>query len=78
VYFRGNDEPSMLGFASVPYSDPLSFGFMTIGTEIVAARIDNSIGAEEVNISYQATNHYSFQATDIDENGTATLRYIGD
>ena len=79
VYFRGNHELSMLGFASVAYTDPLSFGFMTIGTtEIVAARIDNSIGAEEVDISYQVTDHYSFQATDIDENGTATMMYIGD
>lgn len=78
VYFRGNNEPPMLGYASIPYIDPISFGFMTIGGELVAARMDNSIGAEEVNISYLATNHYSFQATDIDENGTATMSYVGD
>ena len=78
VYFRGNAESSMLGFASVVYNDPLCFGFMSIGTDIVAVRIDNRIGAEEVNISYRATNHYEFQATDIDENGTATMRYVGD
>lgn len=78
VYFRGTAELTMLGFASIVCHEPFAFGFKDLNGHTVAARIDNIIGAEKVDTSYLATNFYSFRATDIDENGTATLEYISD
>jgi hypothetical protein len=82
VYFRGNAERSMLGFASVvsyggQYGNTPYYGFTAINADTVAYRSD-IISGGEVKTYYYATSYYSFQATDIDENGTATLVYTGD
>jgi hypothetical protein len=68
------DAEYMLGFAGIVYH---GYGFMTIYTDGVAYRTD-TISGNEVNTYYYATDDYKFQATDIDENGTATLTYVGD
>jgi hypothetical protein len=65
------DDNYMLGFAGTAYH---GYGFMTINTDGVAYRAD-TISGNEVNTYYYATDDYKFQATDIDENGTATLTY---
>jgi hypothetical protein len=64
----------LLGFACiVGHGVKPNYGFVTINTFNVAYR-DDSISGNEVDTRYWVTNDYSFRATDIDENGTATLR----
>ena len=47
------------------------FYFATIGVEFMAIRLDDAVG-----VGTSETSQYSFQSTDIDENGTARLTKV--
>ena len=47
------------------------FCFMTVGADFIAIRLDDAIG-----VGTSETSQYSFQSTDIDENGTARLTKV--
>jgi len=66
----------MHGFACMINYQP-TYGFMTVNNFNVAYKDGEDFG-NEGGPDYHATDNYRFQATDIDENGTATLTYTGD